>query len=151
MGITNIRSSYGLISRSNSMPCLMPELGCRLILDGSADTDLDLARYVSRLSRGLSDQWVTFDANGNMDSQKGNVSHPATIPESIYPSTSAPATATDRTSESWDPALYASWWWRVSKVRAPRNWSSGPVWSRSPRWLFLRRQMGTMWCLVGCC
>jgi hypothetical protein len=74
MGITNIRYPHDLISRGNSMPCLMPELGCRLILDGSPDTDLDLARYTSRLSRGLSDQWVTFDPNGNIDSQRGNVS-----------------------------------------------------------------------------
>jgi hypothetical protein len=65
MGITNIRSAHDLISRGHSMPCLMPELGCSLILDGSADTDLDLARYTPRLSRGLSDQWITFDAKGN--------------------------------------------------------------------------------------
>lgn len=58
MGVTNIRSPYELIGRGNSMPCVMPELGCHIILDGSADRDHDLIRYTSLLARGLSDEWV---------------------------------------------------------------------------------------------
>ena len=87
MGVTNIRCPRELIGRGSSMPCLMSELGCHFLLDGSADTDLDLARYASRLLHGLIDQWVTLDASGNIDSDRSGVSpcnNPRIhIPESI--------------------------------------------------------------------